>query len=84
MDRTFANRGTVLVPAPLGLTARFAEVPGKEAQWKGFVRKARLTGVPGDLPAVIAAIGAFLLPLAAAVAAGEQFRRRWHAPGPWA
>ena len=40
---TFARRGTAVPEAlPEGLTAAFAEDPGKRAQWAGFVRKSRL------------------------------------------
>jgi hypothetical protein len=84
VTRTFANRKTAVVPDPLALTAAFAAVAGKEAQWKGFVRKAKLADAPGDLAAVTAELGAFLLPVAQAIAAGSEFRLAWRAPGPWA
>jgi Nucleotidyl transferase AbiEii toxin, Type IV TA system len=82
--RTFAIRKTAVVPNPLALSPAFAAVPGKEAQWKGFVRKAKLLDVPSELSAVVTEIGGFLLPVAAAVLAGDAFRRTWRAPGPWA
>jgi hypothetical protein len=81
--RTFVNRNTAVVPNPLALTPAFAEIPGKESQWKGFIRKAKLTEAPGTLATVVAEMGGFLLPVAAAVAAGEDFRRTWRARGPW-
>jgi len=59
-------------------------VPGKEAQWKGFVRQAKLADAPGDLTTVVAEFGVFLLPIAQAVASGANFHLTWRAPGPWA
>jgi hypothetical protein len=84
VSRTFANRKTAVVPTPLALTPAFAAVPGKEAQWKGFVRKAKLADAPGDLAAVITELDAFLLPVAQAVSVGADFGLTWRAPGPWA
>jgi hypothetical protein len=84
LSKTFANRKTPVVPDPLALTSEFAAVPGKEAQWKGFVRKAKLADAPGDLIAVVTELGVFLLPIAQAVAVGADFRLTWRAPGPWA
>lgn len=81
--RTFENRKNVVPPTPFALTTEFAAASGKEAQWKGFVRKARLDDAPAGLSEVIAEIGPFLLPLADAVAHGHAFSGRWHAPGPW-
>ncbi len=83
VSRTFANRKTAVVPDPLALSAAFAAVPGKEAQWKGFVRKAKVADAPGDLASVTAELGAFLLPVARAVSAGASFRLAWRPPGPW-
>lgn len=83
MARTFANRRTAVVPLPTALTPAFAADPGKQAQWKGFVRKAKLADAPGGMDAVTAELGPFLLPVAAAASAGAEFARTWTAPGPW-
>jgi hypothetical protein len=81
--RTFANRKTAVLPGTLALTPGFALVAGKEAQWKGFLRKTKITDAPGELAAVTAELGEFLRPVATAVAAGADFRHAWRAPGPW-
>jgi hypothetical protein len=81
--RTFANRGTGVVPVPTALTGTFANDPAKQAQWTGFLRKSRLEGPPGDLPAVVAALAAFLLPVAEAASGGGEFNWGWEPPGPW-
>ena len=80
--KTFANRGTKMVPEPVGLTARFADDPGKQSQWRGFVRKSRLDASP-DLAVVTADIAIFLVPLASALSNAKTFEGKWTAPGPW-
>jgi hypothetical protein len=80
--KTFSNRGTKIVPEPIGLTAKFANDPTKESQWRGFIRKSRLDTSP-DLVEVLIAIANFLGPLANALRAGKSFKGKWTAPGPW-
>lgn len=78
------NRKTAAGTETLALTPAFAAAPGKEAQWRGFVRKAKLTDAPSDLAEVTGELAAFLLPVAAAVISGHDFRHLWRPPGPWA
>ena len=80
--RTFSNRGTKIVPEPIGLTAKFSDDPTKKSQWRGFIRKCRLEASP-DLGEVLLAIASFLGPLATALSAGKSFQGKWTAPGPW-
>lgn len=81
--RTFSNRKTELAPLPFALTPAFAADPAKQTQWKGFIKKAKLEGVPDDLAQVTGALGAFLLPVAGPLSAGGTFGLAWLAPGPW-
>jgi predicted nucleotidyltransferase component of viral defense system len=83
VTQTFAHRKTAITPQPVALTAAFANDPIKQTQWKGFLRKSRIDIAPQDLPAVIEVISGFLLPLAGALAAGQEFTSIWHPPGPW-
>jgi hypothetical protein len=83
VTKTFANRGTDMDPRPFALTPAFAGDRGKQTQWAGFLRKSRLTDAPADLPAVIDALGQFLLPMVAAVHASSAFDQAWIPPGPW-
>jgi hypothetical protein len=83
VTQTFANRKTPITPQPVALTAAFANDPVKQTQWKGFLRKSRIDIAPKELPVVVEAIGAFLLPLAAALSARQNFSSVWHPPGPW-
>ena len=79
--RTFSNRGTKIVPEPIGLTAKFADDPTKKSQWRGFIRKSRLDASP-DLAEVIVGYRQFPWTVATALNAGKTFGKM-DAPGPW-
>ncbi len=81
---TFARRGAA-IPAhpPTALSQRFAEVPGKVAQWAGFLRRARVHIDLPPFPAVVEAVADFALEPLAAARAGTVFPRRWRPGGPW-
>jgi hypothetical protein len=83
VSRTFANRKTPVAPLPLALTRAFAADPGKESQWQAFLRKSRLDNASAELPEIIDALGAFLLPVAQALHEGRAFDQTWPAAGPW-
>ncbi len=83
IEKTFSTRGTDIQSEPIALTNSFAEDPTKVAQWRGFIRKIRLTNVPQDFREVIEAISIFLRPIAERLAAGKPFEATWRAPGPW-
>jgi hypothetical protein len=80
---TFARRGLKVDPRPVALTEEFAADTAKAAQWRGFLRKSRLEGVPTELADVVAAIAVFLGPVAEALHENRSFPGRWKAPGPW-
>jgi len=69
--------------APVCLTTAFAHQPGKEMQWKGFIRKNRMQNVPHQLEEIIRGIAVFLRPAVNALAQGVPFQATWQAPGPW-
>ncbi|GHU36388.1 hypothetical protein AGMMS50256_32910 [Betaproteobacteria bacterium] len=79
---TFERRGTAIPPgAPLGLTDEFGLDEQKTKQWQAFLRKNTLEPMP--LATVIAALREFLLPVLAALAAGDGFDRQWRAGAGW-
>ncbi len=83
---TFERRGTDMPPGlphvlPMGLTDEFAQHEQKNMQWAGFLRKNTLE--PMALAAVIEALREFLLPVLAALSAGEDYRRQWRAGAGW-
>jgi hypothetical protein len=83
MTKTFANRSTPVSLQPVALTDTFAADPTKVAQWRGFLRKSRLNGVPQELSEIVDALRGFLMPLAKAIHEGKPFDNAWNAPGPW-
>jgi len=83
---TFDRRGTAIPPGlphvlPTGLTDEFAQHEQKNMQWAGFQRKNALE--PMALAAVIEALREFLLPVLAALSAGEDYCRQWRAGAGW-
>ena len=80
---TFEQRGTQ-VPSmrPPVLSADYSGQPASQAQWSAFVKRMGVAGIeaPGSLTEVVDAINTFVMPPAAAAAAGERFDRTW-APG---
>jgi len=83
ITNTFSTRGTKIPAEPLALTDAFAEDTTKATQWRGFVRRNRLSEAPKDLAEVIVSIGAFLKPILESLASGHVFKSIWKAPGPW-
>ena len=83
ITKTFSTRGTKIPAEPLALTDAFAEDTTKATQWRGFVRRNRLSEAPKDLAEVIVSIGAFLKPILESLASGHVFKSIWKAPGPW-
>jgi predicted nucleotidyltransferase component of viral defense system len=81
--KTFSTRGTDIQPEPIALKASFAEDTVKASQWRGFIRKNRLTDVAKDLKEVITSIAAYLGPITKSLAGGRIFKKTWNAPGPW-
>ncbi|REJ65619.1 MAG: nucleotidyl transferase AbiEii/AbiGii toxin family protein [Planctomycetota bacterium] len=83
VQRTFANRGTVINVEPVALTPEFASDTAKQTQWTGFCRKSRIDFAPESLQEVCDAIALFIKPVAVAVQAEQPFDNHWQAPGPW-
>lgn len=81
---TFERRRTAFPnDLPLALTAAFAEVEGKRAQWTGFVRRNQLTNAPSQLASVTEGIATFVSPALAAARDRLVFNARWLPGGPW-
>ncbi len=81
---TFTRRGaTFPTEPPAALSTRFAEAPDKLAQWKGFLKRARVRIDVPPFPAVVDAVARFALEPLAATRVGALFRRTWRSGGPW-
>lgn len=81
---TFERRRTPLPEAtPLALTADFAALPDKQAQWRGFLRKNGLATAPTQFGTVVARVAEFLDPVIVASRRAAAFGDTWPPGGPW-
>jgi len=83
IKKTFFARRTEIQSEPIALTKAFFEEPVMVTQWRGFIRKNRLTNVPEDFRVVVEAIAVFLGPVSKSLAEERPFEATWKAPGPW-
>jgi len=81
--QTFAHRNTPVPAEPAVFGPSFADDGSKPAQWRGFLRKAKLAHAPGSFGVVLEAIRAFLQPVTTSLAGRRAYARTWVAPGPW-
>lgn len=78
---TFERRQTSLpTQSPLALTPEFTEDRQKLAQWKGFVRKGKLTERVIELSDIGSVLQAFLMPPTQALVQGGEYSDAW-SPG---
>jgi hypothetical protein len=81
---TFGRRGTPIpAGAPLALTAAFAAIEGKQAQWSAYIRKNAIRSAPESLALVIPKIRELLEPVIAAARTSDAFTGTWSPGGPW-
>jgi predicted nucleotidyltransferase component of viral defense system len=83
VEKTFFTRRTNIQSEPTAFTNSFAEDPAKVTQWRGFIRKNRLTNVPQAFGEVMKAIALFLGPIAENLVEEKSLTAIWRAPGPW-
>lgn len=80
VQATFERRRTAIPNGvPLGLTDEFAHDAQKENQWRAFLRKNALGPMP--LETVVGDLHNFLIPVLAAIAAGDSHGYFWRAGG---
>jgi hypothetical protein len=83
IEKTFEKRKTPLPNAPTIFNPSFMRDENKQAQWQGFINKAKLGDAPASFENVVAGIKVFLQPVVAANIDRKNFRFYWTAPGPW-
>lgn len=83
IEKTFEKRNTSVNLEAALFGPSFGMDKDKDIQWRGFMRKAKLTGAPETFEETVAAVKRFLEPLAASIAERKAFNRNWTAPGPW-
>ena len=80
---SLAQRDTPITEAlPVALTSEFHVAPERQAQWRAFLRRARLGG-PASAEELASDLQRFLGPVLGAIARGDDFRMIWPAGGPW-
>jgi hypothetical protein len=55
----------------------------KQAQWEGFIEKAKLTDALSSFEDVVEAIKVFLQPIVDSIISKQTFPSSWISPGPW-
>lgn len=83
ISTTFARRDTAVTQRPFGLSDAFADEPGKQAQWTGFLRRIEADAAPASLRAQLRSLRRFLAPALAALAQAGPAPGRWPPGGPW-
>jgi hypothetical protein len=83
IESVLSKRSLTLTLPPIAFQDTFASAPIKDSQWKGFLRKNKLTSVPQQFPDVTSAVAEFLSPVIDSIANGHLFACSWKAPGPW-
>ena len=81
---TFERRGTP-IPSDLsiGLTKSFAGEAGKRLQWRGFLSKTGIYGIPEDLGEITEAVARFLGPIFREESGEDWSAEHWEPGGPW-
>lgn len=77
MARTFECRGTGFEPGTLVLGDDFRVDPARQAQWAGYLRKAKLGDAPDSFAAAMQVIATFAGRIYLACASRELFALRW-------
>jgi hypothetical protein len=81
---TFKRRRSRLPTAtPIAFTPTFAGDGTKRSQWTAFLMRSRVQAEVPTFEKALARVGAFILPVASAAAAGAAFRSTWRPGGPW-
>ena len=83
IEKTFEKRKTPVNLEAAVFDPSFGMDKDKDVQWRGFIRKAKLTGTPETFEEIVASVKRFLEPLAASIAERKVFNNIWTAPGPW-
>lgn len=83
IEKTFAKRKTPLITEPSILNPTFMKDDTKQAQWLGFINKAKLSDAPASFENVTAGLKIFLQPVVASIINRQPFQLFWAAPGSW-
>jgi hypothetical protein len=81
---TFTRRGTSITALPpIAVSDEFVSNVGKQAEWRGFLKRNKLERTAITLEAVVVELRTFLLPLMDALVAGAEYKQTWTPDGRW-
>lgn len=86
VQATFERRKTEIPDeTPLALTETFSSDPGKQTQWRAFLRRIQpqASAPPPELQEIVRFLKRFLMPLIEACREGHPFKAKWSPGGPW-
>ena len=83
IEKTFEKRKTPLTSEPTIFNPTFMKDDTKQAQWQGFIEKAKLANTPVSFEDVAESIKVFLQPVVVSIIQEQTFGLFWTAPGPW-
>jgi len=83
IEKTFEKRKTPVISEPTIFNPSFMKDENKQAQWQGFINKAKLGDAPASFENLAARIKFFLQPVVVSIIDRQTFRLFWAAPGPW-
>jgi hypothetical protein len=83
IEKTFEKRKTPITSEPTIFNPPFMKDENKQAQWMGFITKAKLGDAPTSFESVATDIKVFLQPVVASIIDRQTFQLFWAAPGPW-
>jgi hypothetical protein len=83
IEKTFEKRETPITSEPTIFNPSFMKDEDKQAQWIGFINKAKLGDTPTSFESITADIKVFLQPVVDSIINRQTLRLFWAAPGPW-
>jgi hypothetical protein len=83
IEKTFEKRKTPITSEPTIFNPPFMKDENKQAQWLGFITKAKLGDAPTSFESVATDIKVFLQPVVASIIDRQTFRLFWEAAGRW-
>jgi hypothetical protein len=83
IQETFRTRQTKLDLQPVTFSDPFKKDDLKQKQWKGFLKKVRMEGVPEGFAEVVTRVSEFLLPVTEALLEDSRFDKNWEPKTGW-
>lgn len=80
--KTFEIRQTSVLNNPTVFDPSFINDPGMQVQWRGFIRKTRITAAPEVFEHVVVDIKKLFGPVLTAITEHRPFDGIWNPPGP--